>query len=109
MNWPPDNPEIPIKKPRAIARLEKMDFHTLEAMPPVEIDEVSRDLAQGVAEEYSHQKGANFDDCIDMVSIALTETGSAIGGKVGSHMIGKCDKIAHDACRLAFPDKNELF
>lgn len=105
MAWHPDNPDIPIRKPRALSKLEKMDFHTLQAMPPVEVDEVCHDVAQGVAEEYHKEKGGSYEECVSVVSVALTTTGSAIGGHVGDLMIGQSDSLASHACRAVFHGK----
>lgn len=108
MQWQPDNPDIPIKKPKALAYLEKMEPHVREAMPPVEIDEVAHDVAQGVAQEYHKEKGGNYEGCIAIVTVALSTTGSSIGGKVGNYMIGKSDNLAQHACRIVFPENPEL-
>lgn len=103
MKWHPDVPDIPIKKPKQIEKLERMDRVMLDSMPSAEVDEKVEEIAIAVAKECKKQiKNCSFESCIEMVSIALETTGSAIGGKVGTAMIAAQDKAAKSACSIYF-------
>jgi hypothetical protein len=104
MEWHPDVPDLPIKKPKKIERLEKMDRRSLDSMPKVEVQELVDDAAQSVADAYKKEvKGANFDECVEIVSVALSVTGSSIGGTVGTLMVAESESASQRACRLTFP------
>jgi hypothetical protein len=105
MRWHPDVPDIPLRKPKEIEKLELMDRAVLDSMPGVEIQETVDQIAHAVARTYieDRQASATPTECEELVSIALRVTGGAIGGKVGNAMIAEADKAAIAACRLAFP------
>jgi hypothetical protein len=105
MSWHPDVPNIPIKKPKEIETLELMDRVSLDSMPPMEVQEKVDEIAHSVARDYKKQvKNGTFEGCLEIVSVALRVTGSAIGGNVGNAMIAECDTAALNACRIAFPE-----
>lgn len=103
MQWHPDVPDIPIKKPKEIESLETMDRRVLDSMPGLEVEEKVEEIAHAVARAYKEQnpKG-NYDECLEIVSIALNVTGSAIGGKVGNAMIAESDSASRTACQLVY-------
>lgn len=103
MSWYPDVPEIPISKPRLVRELEKKSRTFLDSMPGVEVQETVDNIAEAVAATYKkeHPKGT-AEKCLEIVSVALTVTGSAIGGHVGNAMIAQSDKAAQRATNLYF-------
>lgn len=104
MVWSPDVPNIPIKKPKEIERLELTDRSSLDSMPPLEVQEKVEEIAHAVARDYKDQiKNGSFDECLEIVSIALQATGSSIGGQVGTAMVATCHSAALTASRNAFP------
>lgn len=104
MTWHPDVPDIPIKKPKEIEELELADRAVLDSMPGVEVKETVEQIAHAVARDYKKQKvNGNYDECLEIVSVALKVTGSAIGGKVGRAMIAACDTAAEEAAQQFFP------
>ena len=107
MIWHPDVPDIPIKKPKEIESLEMMDRVSLQSLPPLEITEKVDEIAHAVARDYKQQvKKNSFDECVEIVSIALKVTGSAIGGRMGNAMIGACDSASLKAAKTAFPNSS---
>lgn len=105
MTWHPDVPSIPIKKPKEVESLELMDRVSLDSMPPLEVQEKVDEIAHSVARDYNSQvKNGNFDACLEIVSVALRVTGSAIGGQVGKAMIAESDTAAIKASREIFPE-----
>lgn len=106
MVWHPDIPDIPISKPEQVARLEKMDRRMLDSMPGAEVDEIVHDVVQSLADTYRKEmKKGNYKECVEVVSVGLTVTGAAIGGKVGNALVAASETAAHEACRLIFPAK----
>jgi len=103
MAWHPDVPDLPIRKPKKIEQLEKTDPAILEAMPRVEVDDTVEDIAHAVAVAYKKQvKNCHYEECIEVVSVALKVTGSSLGGQVGKAMIAANEKSAIKACSLVF-------
>lgn len=108
--WHPDVPNLPIKKPKEIEELELMDRSYLDSMPKIEIQEKIEQIAHAVARDYKKQaKKGSFDECLEVVSIALKVTGSAIGGKLGTAMIAATDFASLIASRDAFPPNTREF
>ena len=106
MGWHPDIPDLPISKPEKIAKLEKLGRKFLDSLPGNEVDEMVEDAALSIAKTYRKEtKGANFVECVEIVSVALNVTGSAIGGQVGLALIAASDRGAENACRLLFPEE----
>ena len=104
MSWHPDIPDIPIKKPKEVENLELMDKVSLDSMPSVEVGEKVDEIAHAVARDYKSQiKNGSFDECVEIVSIALETTGSAIGGHVGNAMIAASNSAALKASQDTFP------
>lgn len=104
MPWHPDVPDLPIKKPKIIETLEQMDRSVLDSMPPVEVQEMVDAVASGVAEAYKEQyKKGNYEECVEFASIALSVTGSALGGQMGKAMIASSEHAAKNACSIVFP------
>lgn len=110
MTWHQDVPSIPIKKPKEIEALELMNRVSLDSMPPLEVQEKVDEIAHAVARDYKKQiKNGTFEECLEIVSIALSVTGSAIGGQVGNAMVAASNSAAQIASRHAFPvDKSEF-
>jgi hypothetical protein len=105
MSWPPDVPNIPIKKPKEIEVLELTDSAFLDSMPPLEVQEKIEEIAHATARDYKEQvKNGSFEECLEIVTIALEVTGSAIGGQVGRAMVAACNSAALNASRNMFPD-----
>ncbi len=102
MVWDLDNPDIPINKPKEIRELEAMGKADRESMPPREMDEKVEDAAEGIARAYKKLPGSNYQDCLDVVSVALNVTGAALEGKFGTHMLSLSDSEAERACKLIF-------
>ncbi|HEV8052609.1 MAG TPA: hypothetical protein VGP47_08940 [Parachlamydiaceae bacterium] len=110
MNWHPDLPDIPIKKPKEIEILESMDRVSLDSMPPLEVYAKVDEIAHSVARDYKDQMpNGSFEECAEIVSIVLENTGSAIGGHVGNAMISACNSAALKASQNAFPPAKHEF
>lgn len=110
MVWHPDVPNLPIEKPKEIEDLEQMDRAYLDSMPHAEIQEKVEQIAHAVARDYKKQRRkSSYEECREIVSIALRVTGSAIGGSLGTAMIAACDAAAFTASRDAFPPNKREF
>lgn len=110
MSWPQDVPDIPIEKPKEIEKLELMDRTSLDSMPPAEVNEKVDEIAHAVARDYKKQiKNSSFEKCLEIVSVALEVTGSAIGGRIGTAMIAARDSAALNASRAVFPKDTREF
>lgn len=110
MNWHPDVPDLPIRKPREIELLEMMDRVSLDSLPPLEVDEKVDEIAHAVARDYKSQTAdGSFVECVEVVSVALEVTGSAIGGHVGNAMIAARNSAALRAGLDAFPPDTHEF
>jgi hypothetical protein len=74
----------------------------------MEVDERVSDAADSLAHAYFEEKGpnVNFDECVSVVSGALSETGSSINNKLGKSMISRSLEKAEQACRRYFPKKD---
>lgn len=104
MSWPPDTPDLPIRKPKEIEKLESMDTVSLNSMPGMEIDETVDDVAYAVARDYRKSGGKDIDECINIVSIALSMTGSSLGGKLGTAMVAASNSASIKASHLVFDE-----
>lgn len=104
MSWYPDVPNLPIAKPKEIEALEQRGRTYLDSMPPLEVQETVDNIAEAVAVAYK-KKNAKGDreGCLEVVSVALKVTGSAIGGHVGNAMVAQCDTAAERAIEIYFP------
>lgn len=102
MPWDLDNPDIPVKKPKEVTELETMGKTNRDSMPPREMDEKVEDAALAVAKSYKKLPGADYEGCIGVVTVALTVTGSALGGKFGAHMVSLSVSEAELACKLVY-------
>lgn len=110
MSWHPDVPDLPIRKPREIELLEMMDRASLDSLPPLEVDEKVNEIAHAVARDYKSQiDNGSFDECVEVVSVALKVTGSAIGGHVGNAMIAAHNSAALRVSQDAFPPETRKF
>jgi len=104
MAWHPDVPDIPIKKPKEIEDLEQMDRAFLDSMPSAEVNEKIEQIAHALARDYKIQvANGSYDECLQIVSVALILTGSAVGGHIGSSMIAAGNHAALKASKDAFP------
>lgn len=104
MVWSPEYPDIPISKPQAIINLEKLGPDRLQAMSPQEMDDRLQEAADALAGHYKKEVNQGYIDCVQVVSVTLKLTGEGLDGKVGAYVVGKCDKLAHSACRIVYPD-----
>ena len=109
MAWHPDVPDLPITKPKEIEKLESMDPAVLNSLPDLEVQETVRDISHAVAKKYHEEVGGTYDDCVDVVSTALTVTGSSLGGKVGLAMIASNQSAAKNACRIIYGIKEQNY
>jgi hypothetical protein len=110
MPWHPDVPDLPITKPKEIEKLEQMDRVMLESMPFQEVQDIIDEAAHAFARAYHEQvPDGDYEGCIDIVSVALSVTGSALGGKVGTAMIGASQSATKSACRIVFPEEEESY
>jgi hypothetical protein len=109
MGWHPDVPDLPIKKPKQIETLEKLDPRVREAMMAVEIEERIKEIAHAVAEAYTKStKNPKYEVCLEIVSVALRVTGSSLGGRLGTAMIASSEHAAKIATDAAFPPEPEF-
>lgn len=108
MKWHPDVPDLPISKPKELEKIELMDPAERNAMRDVQVEETVDEIAHAVARDYHQQLGGSYRDCIDIVSVALTVTGSSLGGNLGNAMISSTETAARTACRTIFPEPLEL-
>ena len=105
MQWYPDLPELPIRKPQQIEDLELMSQINLDSMPAVEIQEKVDEIAHAVASGYKQQiVNGSREECQAVVSIALTSTGSAIGGRMGNELIAQSHRTSQEAALVAYPE-----
>lgn len=102
MSWPPDVPDINLAKPKELERLEKMERHIRDAMTQQEISDHIETIAQRFAENYKKKPDSDYEGCKEIVSLALTLSGGAIGGKVGQSLMGTSSGAAESACRIVF-------
>lgn len=110
MAWHPDVPNLPIKKPREIEDLEQMDRAFLDSLPGIEVEGKVKQIAHAVARDYKKQKkNGSFDECLEVVSVALRVTGAAIGGQVGRAMIAAYDSESLAAAQEFFPKDTAEF
>jgi hypothetical protein len=104
MSWPPDIPDLPLKKPAEVAKLELLDSTALNAMRDEEIEEHIEVAASGFARSYKEEFNGNYEDCVSMVSSALQLTGSAIGGRFGTAMVARSRHVAEMISQELFPE-----
>lgn len=109
MAWYPDTPELDFKKPPTIIYLEELNNKTLNAMDSVEIEDHIQAAANETAQAYHQAKGGNYEDCLLVVSMALSVTGNAIGGKVGALLVAKCEDAAKKACEIIYEEPLDEF
>ena len=109
MTWYPDTPELDFKKPPTIIYLEELNNNTLNAMDFVEIYDHIQTAANETAQAYHKAKGGNYEDCVLIVSMALSVTGNAIGGKVGGLLVARSEEAARKAAELVFPEVADEF
>jgi len=102
MSWPPDVPDINLAKPKELAYLEKLEPQVRNAMTKQEVSDHIETIAQRFAENYKQKKGSDYTGCLETVSLALSLSGGAIGGKVGQTLMGTSSVAAKAACRIVF-------
>lgn len=107
MVWDLDNPDIPLNKPKVIKQLEAMGKTDRESMPPREMDEKLDEAAEALAKAYQKLPGADYDGCLDVVTVALDVTGTALEGKFGTHMLSQGAAAAERACKFLFKEDEE--
>jgi len=104
MTFPDDVPDLLIKKPKQLEELESMDRVFLDSMLPTEVQEKVEEIAHAVAAAYQQQKkNGNYDECKETVAVALSVTGSAIGGHVGNALIAASESAAKRSCSAIYP------
>lgn len=102
MSWHPDVPELNIPKPLAIKELESLGDDVLNAMDTVEIHHRIDDAANQIAQAYIKEKNNTYESCVDFISMALSVTGNAIGGKVGALFVARSQKAAEQAAHRVY-------
>lgn len=107
MSWELDTPEVPLKKSAALEKLEQMSLDQLNAMDRQEVNERIEEAAFGLARAYHKIKGSDCDTCIGIVHSALSQTGGALGGKVGAIMVATSVQAAENACRVVFTQEDK--
>ena len=109
MAWHPDVPDFLAEKPHELEKLEKFSLEIINAMTHLELEEHIEDAAYALARTYHHQcrqrQDYGFDECVLIVSGALSQTGSSIDGKLGPLMVGTSLDSAKTACRQYFPEE----
>ena len=108
MPWHPDVPDFINEKPHALEKIERLSPDVMNAMTHLEMEEHIEDAAASLAKSY-HDKckqrmDYGVDECIMLVSGALSQTGGSIGGAMGSLMVGKSLDEAKQACHRYFPE-----
>lgn len=104
---PDDIPDFPFPKPKELENLELLPPEVIHAMTRVAMEEKIHDAAVRLAKVYmlnTPATKASFDECAMWVSMALTDTGSAIPGQLGALMVGTSRHVAEDVSRDYFPD-----
>lgn len=107
MTRPDDVPDFPFPKPKEIEKIEQLPPEIIHAMTRVEMEEKIREAATSLAQAYfncSPSEKANYEECLLLVSAALTETGGAVPGQLGSLLVGTSQKAASEAARELFPN-----
>ena len=66
------------------------------------MQETVDNIAEAIAGAYKKEHPKGTPKCLEIVSLALTVTGSAIGGHVGTAMVAESDKAAQRATNLYF-------
>lgn len=111
MNWRPDIPDFPGEKPYLLEKLENLPPEMINAMTGLEVSEHVRDAANSLARGYHHDCKKNRDygyqECVLLVSGALSQTGSSLSGQLGASMVGKSQTAASEACRVYFPEEEQ--
>jgi hypothetical protein len=103
MTWHPDVPDLPIKKPKIVEDLECSSLSERESMRSLEIEETIEAVAHSVALAFKKQCQGGYNECEEVVSIALTLTGSALGGRLGTAMVAASEHVAKTTSRIVFP------
>lgn len=102
MSWHPDVPELDIPKPRAIEEIESLGDDVLNAMDTVEIDHRIESAAKQMAHAYVKKPEISFEGCVDLIAMALSVTGNALGGRVGAHFVAKSKEAAEQAAHEVY-------
>lgn len=109
MSWHPDIPDFPAEKPHQLEKLERLPSDIINAMTHLEVEEHIRDAALSLANVYhkkcKKRRDFGYDECVLLVSEALSQTGASIEGKLGPLMVGESNGVAHMACRQYFPEE----
>jgi len=104
MSFNPNMPQWPFDMPPQLEQIESMTEAQRDAMDAVEKDERITSAAHEMAKAYQETEAADYDNCVLIVSQVLRTTGGAIGGHLGSDMVGKSQEAARKACRDIFLD-----
>ncbi len=82
----------------------------MNAMTGLEIDEHIENAAHALAKSYHHsckkRTDYGYEDCVMMVSGALSQLGASLDNKLGSTMVGESLEAAKRASREFFPDED---
>jgi hypothetical protein len=103
--------EHPKKKPAVHKKADNEPQEALDSQPAgildslkaSEIEEVLQASAEEAAKNYAADGKGNYDECVLVVNMALTLTGKAIGGKLGSGMVSASQEAAQKVCQRYFP------
>lgn len=102
--WNPEESQLGISKPPALAWLETQGSAILNAMDDREADKRIQDAGHQLAKNYAKEQKGGYEGCKLTVETALSVAGNSIGGKVGALMVGMSGEVAEKSCRLIYPD-----
>jgi hypothetical protein len=108
MPWHPDIPDFLNEKPHEIENIEKLTVEMMNAMTGLEIDEHIENAAHALAKSYynlcQNRTDYGYEECVMIVSGALSELGASLDSKLGSAMVGESVHAAKKASREYFPE-----
>lgn len=102
--WNPEESQLGVTKPRALAWLETQGNDVLNAMDDREADKRIQDAGQQLAKNYVNEQKGDYEGCKLTVSTALSVAGNSIGGKIGALMVAMSDEVAEKSCRRMYPN-----
>lgn len=102
MCWHPGDPELDIPKPSALKELDGLGDDVINAMDTVEIDRRIDDIANQIAHAYVKKAANDFEECVNLISMVLSVTGSSMGGRVGARFVAKSQQAAQRAAHEVY-------
>jgi hypothetical protein len=108
MSWHPDIPDFLNEKPREIEILEEFTPEMMNAMTGLEVNEHIENAAHALAKSYynfcQNRTDYGYDECVMIVSGALSELGASLDCKLGTTMVAESISAAKKASREYFPE-----